>query len=91
MLRITVLKEASVTRFVVEGKLVGPWVGELRKCWETVVRPGEQPAVVDLTDVTFIDSHGKVLLTEMHRQGTQLVATGLMTQALVEDIRKSTL
>jgi hypothetical protein len=35
MLRITVLEEASEIRFVIEGKLVGPWVEELRKCWET--------------------------------------------------------
>ena len=37
MLRIYIHDEVPVTSIVVEGKLVGPWVNELEKCWETVV------------------------------------------------------
>lgn len=87
MLRITVHEEGLTTRFVVEGKLAEPWVAELRKCWET--RLGERHAIIDLAGVTSIDSHGKALLTEMHLQGTRLLARGLMTQAIIEDIQKS--
>ena len=36
MLRIYIHDEVPVTSFVVEGKLVGPWVKELEKCWESV-------------------------------------------------------
>jgi ABC-type transporter Mla MlaB component len=88
MLRITVLEEASEIRFVIEGKLVGPWVEELRKCWETSEIIQERRAVVDLAGVTQVDLHGKALLTEMHLQGTQLRASGVMTRAIVEGIRR---
>ena len=33
MLRIYIHDEVPVTSFVLEGKLVGPWVKELEKCW----------------------------------------------------------
>ena len=89
MVRITVHEEGPGTRFLVEGKLVGPWVAELRKCWEEMMPIPGQQTVIDLAGVTSIDSHGKELLAEMHRQGMQLVATGLMTQAIVEDIQRA--
>ena len=89
MLRITVLQEVSATRFVLEGKLVGPWVGELRKCWKTKEKLRKRRPVVDLAGVTHIDSHGKALLTEMHLQGTELLASGLLTRAIIEGIQKA--
>ena len=48
-----------------------------------------QQTVIDLAGVTSVDSHGKDLLAEMHRRGMQLVAMGLMTQAIVEDIQRT--
>lgn len=89
MLRITVNDAGPATRFLVEGKLAGPWVGELRKCWESSGRIPPRHAIIDLTGVTFIDPSGKALLFEMHRQGVRFVAAGLMTQAIVDEIRAS--
>jgi hypothetical protein len=83
MLRITIHNEAAATRFIVEGKLVGPWVEELRKCWQNT-EPGT-PLTVELSALTLIDTAGKTLLAEMHRQGIKLVAAGLMTQAIIEE------
>jgi xylulose-5-phosphate/fructose-6-phosphate phosphoketolase len=39
MLRITTHDQAPVTSLVLEGKLVGPWVKELEKCWFTTDKP----------------------------------------------------
>jgi len=93
MLRITIHNEAATTRFIVEGKLVGPCVEELKKCWQTVVHTESGlpllPLLVDLSAMTFVDSKGKALLTEMHCQGARLVAAGLMTQAIIEEITRS--
>ena len=38
MLRIYIHDEVPVTSFVLEGKLVGPWVKELEKHWESASR-----------------------------------------------------
>jgi hypothetical protein len=89
MLRITILEETLATRFVLEGKLVEPWVGELRKCWKTKERVRDRRPVVDLAGVTQIDLHGEALLSEMHLQGTELLASGLLTRAIIEGIQKA--
>lgn len=87
MLRITIHNDAAAIRLIVEGKLTGPWVEELKKCWESVLRaePGP-PLQVELSAMTLVDAEGKALLTEMHRQGVKLAAVGLMTQAIIEEI-----
>ena len=77
MLRIYIHDEVPVTSIVVEGKLVGPWVNELEKCWETVVVAHPcKSMLVDLMHVTFIDSEGRALLTRMRRKGAKLLSSG---------------
>ncbi len=95
MLRITIHNEPATTRFVIEGRLAGPWVEELEKCWQTALstKPGDpgQAIQVHLADVIFVDDRGKELLAAMHRQGVSLVANGpnrLLTQAIVKEIVK---
>ena len=85
MLRITIHNEDAATRLQVEGKLAGPWAEELKTCWQAAVAPG-RALLVDLSALTLIDGKGKALLAEMHRQGVKLTATGLMTQAFIEEI-----
>jgi len=46
------------------------------------------PARVDLSSVTFIDSEGKDLLGRMHREGAELVATGCLNKCIVEEIMR---
>jgi hypothetical protein len=83
MLRITIHNEAAATRLIVEGKLVGPWVEELKKCWQAIAHA---ELLVDLSAMTWIDAEGRGLLAEMHRQGVRLAAAGLMTRAIIEEI-----
>jgi len=87
MLKIMIHNGGQAPSFVVEGKLVGPWVKELEKCWESVLAT-EPPwaMVVNLTEVTFIDSEGKELLTRMRRQGAGLVSAGCLMNAIVAEI-----
>jgi len=87
MLRITIHYKAQVTSFVVEGKLVGLWVKELEKCWESVLAAETSGAmVVNLAGVTFIDSEGRELLTRMRREGARLLSAGVLINAIVAEI-----
>ena len=87
MIRIYIQDEAETTSLVVEGKLAWPWVEELERCWRMALI-NEQPIEVNLADVVFVDDKGKELLVAMHETGTKLMANGLMTQALIEEIVK---
>lgn len=87
MIRITAQQEHSATRLFLEGKLAGPCVAELDKCWHTTPI-NHRVLLVDLTSVSFIDDRGKDLLLKMHQSGAQLISTSLMTKCLIEEIKE---
>lgn len=89
MLRITIHDHAPITCLVLEGKLVGPWVKELKKCWEGAsAADPSTPMLVDLASVTFVDSDGRALLTRMRRQGVRLLSHGILIDAIVAKIEE---
>jgi len=87
MLRIYVHDEVPLTSFVLEGKLVGPWVTELEKCWlSALVSNTSRTMLVDLTDVSFIDAEGRALLARMRQRKVRLLSTGVLINAIVAEI-----
>ncbi len=87
MLRITADDEPRVLSFRLEGRLEGPWVGELDTCWRRMVARAGTPALrVDLTGVTHVDAAGKAQLTAMQREGAEFIADDCLTRAIVSEI-----
>ena len=69
MLKITADRDAGRAIFKLEGRLTGPWVEELKICWQKSVAAGQPIKGVALDEVIFIDEAGKELLADMHRGG----------------------
>ncbi len=70
-----------------QGRLVGPWVSELRTTWKKAHRGRDNRAcVIDLNDVTFIDKSGERLLRAMSKKGAQLIATGMYVKHVLEQL-----
>ena len=89
MLRITVTTYPEGVTVALEGRLAGPWVDELARCWKALTATQDAGSMrVQLDAVTFIDATGKALLRVMHEQGTALAASGCMTRAILEEIGK---
>ena len=88
VIRITAQQESSTTRLFLEGKLAGRCVEELDKCWQACLSE-EVAVLVDLTNVSFVDDHGKELLARMHNKGIKLFSTSLMTKCLIEEIENT--
>jgi len=87
MLRIYIHDQVPVTSFVLEGKLIGPWVTELEKYWQSAVAGNPTRAMlVDLADVTFVDSDGRALLARMRRKGARFLSSGVLINAIVAEI-----
>lgn len=79
----------GATRFLLEGRLVGPWVTELENCWQRALAAEPRRSIlVNLAGVSFVDSDGIDLLTRMCGQGVRLASTGVMIDAIVEQIEK---
>ena len=87
MLRIYFHDEVPMTSIVLEGKLVGPWVTELEKCWYgALVANPSRTLLVDLADVSFIDDDGRALLARMRQKGARLLSSGVLINAIVAEI-----
>ena len=56
----------------IEGRVVGPWVGELRKACEPLLSDGSK-LVLDLTDVSFVEESGLLLLASLQTRGVKLL------------------
>jgi hypothetical protein len=89
VLRITIIDEASEQRWILQGKISGPWVAQLRSNWKKSQAAGGQiKRVVDLNAVTLVDIEGEKVLASMMREGADFVATGVYMRHLVETLEK---
>ena len=89
MLKITITETPAERRWVVQGRLVGPWVSELRATWRRWGRRDKRTCIFDLNDVTFIDKSGERLLRAMSKKGAQLTARGLYVKHVLEQLKNS--
>lgn len=85
MLKITLAPESEPRTLKLEGRLSGPWVKELERSWSRVSE--RAPVAVDLSDVTFISSEGKKLLSSMLRQGADLRSNSLLTRFILDQVK----
>jgi len=89
MLKISVKNEEAGKGLLleVEGRLAGPWVGELKRCWESELeRTAAAGIVVRLANVSFVDETGTDLLRKMFQAGAKLEGSGCMVRALIAQI-----
>lgn len=85
MLRISIEHDQSALFFVLEGRLDGPWVDELRTVWQQHAIP-ERQVTVDLCGLTAMDVAGRDLLEELLQRGATIRCSDVMNQYLVEQM-----
>jgi anti-anti-sigma regulatory factor len=87
MLRITITDGSAEQRWILQGRLIVPWIGELERSWtQSRSRHDAMRYVVDLTDVTLIDERGEKLLEAMKRAGAEFIACGVYIKHVLEVI-----
>lgn len=80
MIRVTEESEA----LVVEGRLVGPWVTELRRVVrERLGRPGGAGLTLDLAAVSYVDAEGVSVLKELVAAGVRVRAASAFVAELL--------
>ena len=88
MLKISITKTPAEMRWVLQGRLVEPWVSELRTNWKKAYRSRKVcRCIIDLNDVTSVDQAGEKLLRAMLRKGAQLIARGLYIRHVLEALK----
>ncbi len=90
MLKVSVEEGDGTLSLVVEGRLVGPWVDELRRVYQQRLFPAEHVELtVDLCGLTAMDSRGQALLYELLHRGATLHSSDVMNQYLVEQMAQT--
>jgi anti-anti-sigma regulatory factor len=85
VLKIMRTETSAEEKWILQGRLVGLWVSELRRTWKETHRTGENvKCIVDLNEVTFIDKKGESLLRTMSKQGAELIATGIYIKHVLQ-------
>jgi RNA polymerase sigma-70 factor (ECF subfamily) len=84
VLRISVTSDSDVSiHFQLEGKLIGPWVEELRQLSDTALLRNKT-ITLDLKKLWFTDLEGAGLLRDLHqRQVSQINCSQFITQQLL--------
>ncbi len=85
MLRITMTENDHEQRWILQGRLTGPWVTELETNWNSLRPQDGRKCVIDLTDVTLVDKCGEELLETMKRAGAELIGSGVYLRFLVDE------
>lgn len=87
MLKISTIDTPSERRLVVEGKLVEPWLTELKRTWNST---GEglqgRRRVIDLHNITVISREGEDALSDLMRQGARFSCGGVLTRHLLKKL-----
>jgi hypothetical protein len=85
MLRVEFNHNGNGTFLVrLEGRLVGPYAEDARTTLANYQVPGKM--VVDLTEVTFIDSSGEEMLRWLGHMGGEFIAENVYAQAICEHL-----
>jgi hypothetical protein len=92
LLRISIENKAEETTLKVEGKLMGPWIGELTREWKSLLPfPKGKKLCLDLRSMTFVDRTGVETLHGIWRQtGAEILADTPLTQDFARKIRSAT-
>jgi len=89
MLKISVIDRRTERRLVLEGKLIAPWVAELRTVWQDANGQVGVPAlVVDLRNVTVISQEGENALSELMGDGAKFRCSGVLIRNLIHELAR---
>lgn len=89
MLRISTLDKKGHRKLVLEGKLVEPWLAELRQTWNAAQEDLDgRKLIIDLTNVTVISHEGESALFEMMKQGAHFSCNGVLIRHMVKQLAR---
>lgn len=89
MLKISIVESRSLIRLVLEGKLVVPWVDELRSaCEKAKCDLGDRELVVEVKCLTAINQAGENVLLQLMREGVKFRGSGVFTRHMLKQLAR---
>lgn len=91
MFRISIVDTTSLRTLLVEGTLIGPWIGELGKSWRDASEDLERrELVVDLTNVTVISHEAEGAIFDLIKEGANFSSSGVLMKHVLKELARKT-
>ena len=89
MFKISLIDNTRQRRLVVEGKLIAPWVAELRNaCQEARADLRGRELVIEMRHVTTISQEGENIILELISGGAKFRCEGVFTKHVVKELTR---
>lgn len=89
MFRLSMIDANGQRKLVLEGKLIPPWTKEVESAWQRAKQTADaRTLVVDINNVTLIDSEGEATLLNLMRDGARFSCGGVLTKHLLRQLSK---
>jgi hypothetical protein len=91
MLKISLIDSATERRLVVEGKLLAPWVAELRSACEMARADlRDRELVIEMKHITIISQEGENVILELMNGGIKFRCHGVFTKHVMKQLTRRT-
>ena len=89
MFRISIVDTPAQRRLVVEGKLTGPWVAELRTTCSNAMHDLQgRKVVIDLSSLTVISPEGEDAIVDLMKEGARFSCAGVLTRHVLKRLAR---
>lgn len=87
MLRMTRTESGPTTTIQIEGKILGPWVSEVRSAVDEI--PKSNARRLDMAGVSLVDASGAQLILQLQKEGVEVTSCSHFVADLLAHYRQS--
>ncbi len=89
MLKISVVDSRTQRRLVLEGRLIAPWIAELRTEWRRARAEFDgRELVIDLENVMVVSQEAENTLLQLMNEGARFRCSGVLTKHVLRQLRR---
>jgi anti-anti-sigma regulatory factor len=89
MLKISMLDTRRQRQLLIEGKLVGPWVAEMRNaCDRARSGAGGRELLIDFRNLTAISQEGENVLLQLMKEGVKFRCSGVFAKHVISQLNR---
>jgi hypothetical protein len=89
MFKISSIDARSRRTLVVEGRLVGPWVNELRTTWRHASQDLDgRKLVIDISNLLVISREGEDAIFDLMKEGAKFSCVGVLTKHVLKQLAR---
>ena len=87
MLKISVIDSHTQRRLILEGRLIAPWVAELRTVWEKAKEELDgRELMIDMGNVIVVSQEAENALLQMMNEGARFRCSGVLTKHVLKQL-----